>query len=231
MRCDTIGTLLHLIQFSDSALPVGGFSFSNTLESAVEMGLVHDCTTLEEFTHSLIIQAATTDGVAALNAHRAARKSDILAIIRCDNALHARKANAEQRLMSQRMGRKMAELGAEITGDKLLKRLCEEITSSRSAGTYAVVQGTLFAICHIGEAELFASLCYGTASMVVNAALRCMRITHRQTQQILYSLNEHCERLYSEVSELDIEQMHSFSPQTDTLSALHERATKRLFMN
>ena len=223
--------LLRLIQFADSALPVGGFSFSNTLESAIDTGVVVDSATLEEFVCSLLRQASTTDGVAALNAHRATMAEDFSRIILCDKRLYARKANTELRVMSQRMGRKMAELCAEITDHRLLIRLAEDIAASRTAGTYAIVQGVAFAACGIGERELFAAICYGTATMTLNAAVRCMRITHRQTQQILYSLAEQVERLYDGVAELDINHMHSFSPQVDILSSLHEKGSRRLFMN
>lgn len=223
-----LSQLLLLMQLSDSALPVGGFSFSNTLESAVEYGIVDSEDSLYEFSKVLLQQSATTDGVAALNAHRAAIKSDYQTIIRCDKALYARKINAEQRLMSQRMGRKLAELCANISGSTLLRRYCDDASA---AHTYAVVQGVVFAEYGLAEDELFASLCYGTASMVLNAALRCMRITHLQTQRILFSLAPHIAPLYGEIAELDIDNMHSFSLQIDALSALHEKSAKRLFMN
>lgn len=222
---------MHLMQFSDSALPVGGFSFSNTLESAIDVGVVYDHVTLMEFSRNLLRQAATTDGVAALNAFRATNRQDYDAIISCDKALYARKVNAEQRMMSLRMGRKMAELSAEISDNALLSRLAEDISSARTAGMYAVVQGVAFATCGMGERELFATLCYGTVSMTLNAALRSMRITHRQTQQILFTLAEDVEPMYDKVQGLGIEQMHSFSPQVDILSAIHEKSVKRLFMN
>ena len=219
------------MQFADSALPVGGFSFSNTLESAIDTGVVARSLALEEFVGSLVSQASTTDGVAALNAHRATMAEDYQRILLCDKRLYARKANTELRVMSQRMGRKMAELAAEITDHRLLIRLVEDIITSRTAGTYAVVQGVAFAACGIGERELFSAICYGTATMTLNAAVRCMRITHRQTQKILFSLAEQVERLYDEVAELDINQMHSFSPQVDILSSVHEKGSRRLFMN
>ena len=219
------------MQFADSALPVGGFSFSNTLESAIEMGVVCDESTLAEFTREIVRQAATTDGVAALNAHRATRNGDYHSIICDDKALNARKANTEQRLMSQRMGRKLAELLAEITDNDLLRRFCGDIASARTAGTYAVVQGVTFAICGIGKRELFATICYGAASMVLNAALRSMRITHRQTQRIIYDLADEIDAWYDEIDRLDICQMHAFYPQIDILAAIHEKGTKRLFMN
>ena len=72
---------------------------------------------------------------------------------------------------------------------------------------------------------------YGTASMMLNAALRLMRLTHHSTQQIIYRLAESIDLLYEESARLGIEDMYSFAPQIDLLSALHERGRSRMFMN
>ena len=69
-------TVMRLLQFTDSAFPVGTFSFSNGLETAATERLVHDAATLEAFTREIVRQAAFTDGIAAIHAwrsHRAAR--------------------------------------------------------------------------------------------------------------------------------------------------------------
>ena len=39
---DEITRLMHLLEFSDSAFPVGTFSFSNGLETAAFEGIVHN---------------------------------------------------------------------------------------------------------------------------------------------------------------------------------------------
>ena len=68
--------VLPLLQFSDATFPVGTFSFSNGLETASYEGLVHDAATLEQYTRSAALQAAYSDGVAALVAYRAALAGD-----------------------------------------------------------------------------------------------------------------------------------------------------------
>ena len=67
MTNENLRQIVHLLQLSDSALPVGAFSFSNTLESAIEWGVVSDAPSLEEFTRQVVRQSAFSDGVAALN--------------------------------------------------------------------------------------------------------------------------------------------------------------------
>ena len=70
LMTDDATTVMRLLEFTDSAFPVGTFSFSNGLETAAEEGLVHDAATLEQYTQDIVRQAAFTDGVAALHAFR-----------------------------------------------------------------------------------------------------------------------------------------------------------------
>ena len=53
--------LMHLFQLTDSACPVGTFSFSNGLESAAAEGLVYDAATLEAFVGEVVRLSAFTD--------------------------------------------------------------------------------------------------------------------------------------------------------------------------
>lgn len=46
---DEITRLMRLLEFSDSAFPVGTFSFSNGLETAAFEGIVYDVKTVPEF--------------------------------------------------------------------------------------------------------------------------------------------------------------------------------------
>ena len=106
--------VMQLLQFTDSAFPVGTFSFSNGLETATFERIVTDASTLKEFTRSQAWQAAFTDGIAALHAYRAFLKGDEDGIRKADSELMLSKMNDEARLMLTRMGRKLAELGVRL---------------------------------------------------------------------------------------------------------------------
>lgn len=228
---DRASVLMQILQFADSALPVGGFSFSNSLESAVECGVVSDAASLERYVLAALHQMATSDGIAALAAHRAAIAKDVERLCEIDRILLVRKLSTEQRLMSRRMGRKLAELAAEVTGDSLLRTLCDAIRSGKAAGAMAVVQGAVYATVGTTPEELFTAMAYSTCTMMLNAALRLMRITHHQTQSILHSLGHSVGELYDEVRSLPVDAIHTFSPQMDLLAAQHEKSNRRLFIN
>ena len=228
---DRATVLLRLLQLTDSALPVGAFSCSNGLETAVAEGLVHDAATLEAFTEDLLVQSAFTDGVAALHAHRSRLAGDVRGIVEADRYAFETRTGGEGRLMTCRMGRKLAELAARLFADALLDEWLEALRAGVSPGTYPAAQGLVFAASGIDERALFVSQQYGVASMALNAALRCLRVSHYDTQRILFRLSERGGALYEEACVLALDEMHAFVPQIDILASLHEQGTQRLFMN
>lgn len=229
-RLSTVA-LIRLLQLSDSALPVGTFSFSNTLESAVEWGIVKSEASLMQYCMEVVRTAAFTDAVAALHAHRAYHDHDYAHIADADNMLLRTKLNDEARQMTQRMGRKLAELGRALTDDDTLGKWHDDICEGSVAGTYAATQGIIMAICSISRQELFGSICYGAANIILGAALRCMRTSHIATQRILWNIAPEVEKFYIDAAECDLDEMNSFSPECDIMASLHEKGDKRLFMN
>ncbi len=223
--------IMRLLEFSDSTLPVGTFSFSNGLETAAEMGLVSDAATLERYTANIVRQAAYTDCITAMHALRACYLDDYEGILDADRQTIICKMNAEARQMTQRMGKKMAELSQQILHNNIMERWCADINASRTPGCYPVAQGMVFALCGLSERELFAAHQYGVMSMVLSAALRCVRVSHYDTQRILFRLSRDIPALYDDVSPLSFEDMNTFVPQTDILASLHEKGTMRMFMN
>lgn len=219
----SIEQTVRLLQLGDSTLPVGAFSFSNGLETAVQVGLVKNAQDLSAFLEDLLQQTAQIDGVALLVAHR---QPDQAAA--ADHALLARKLNQETRLQTLRMGKKLAEVGARVAG---CPEILERILSGHQPGCYPVVQGVLMARLGHSAQEAFAVAQYGLASAVVGAALRLMRVDHFETQRILFATGAIIEKQYQQLQSAELDDMASFSPTLDILAALHVQAHVRLFMN
>ncbi len=221
---------------TDSTFPVGTFSFSNGLETAAQIHLVKDADTLEQYTRSVARQAAYSDGVAALIAYRATKSGDYDAIIEIDRGIMLFKMNDEARLMLQRMGKKLAELGVRLFADtngkdNFFNRWLKAINAGISPGSYPVAQGIAFAMAGISEENLFASHQYGVINMVLSAALRCVRVSHYDTQEILYRISEDVPKMYEQARVMTFRDMNSFVPEMDILASMHEKGNMRMFMN
>jgi urease accessory protein len=227
----SIGRLMRALQFGDSLLPVGSFSFSNALEAAVREGAVRDAATLREFTRTVTRRAARSDGIALLEAHRAAGALDIGRVVRADRAVFERKPSEEMRTMSVRMGRKLAEVSAAAVRASALGRWLDRVRDGDAPGTYPAGLGVLFADLGSPEEDAFAVHQYGAAMTTLSAALRLMRIDHHQVQTILASVAAAAEDDYADVRRAPLSGMAGFTPVADVLSAVHVRSHVRLFMS
>ena len=223
--------VMRLLQLTDSQFPVGTFSFSNGLETAAFEGIVKDAKSLEAFAKSQSHQAAFSDGVACLHTYRAYKDHNYQKCKEIDSYLYAFKMNDEARMMGKRMGKKLAELGVRLYSENFIKQWLKDIVDGLTPGMYPVAQGIIFAIAGISEKELFCSHQYGVINMVLGAALRCVKVSHYDTQQILERLSDDIPSLYTEASSMELKDMNAFYPELDILASLHEKGNMRMFMN
>jgi urease accessory protein len=215
--------------------PIGGFSFSCGLESAVQTGVVNDRVTLHTFARTALEQAARGDGIALIAAHRTAKGShvtgDVEALIAIDRQVFARKPSDETRTMSRRMGRKFTELGVEVVGAPLIRTWLARIADGATPGCCPVALAVNFAAQGLSAHEAFLVHHYGVATAILGAALRLMRLSHVDTQAILYDLNTGVDAAYEVAAAAQLSDMAGFAPLSDILAAVHTKAHVRLFMN
>ncbi|GII23867.1 urease accessory protein UreF [Planosporangium mesophilum] len=226
-----ISELLRALQFGDSMFPVGGFTFSNGLEAAISGRVVRDPPTLAAFVRTATRAAATSDGVALLEAHRGTRSGDPYRARAADRALYARKPNEELRAMTVRMGHKLAQAGARIVGGGTLGGWLRAVTEEATPGTYPAGLGVLFGELGVPEAHAFAVHQHGVAVMMLGAALRLMPLHHLDGQAVLYAVDGSVADDYRYASGLTPAEMSAFTPQVDVLAANHVRAHVRMFMS
>ena len=198
--------LARVLQFGDSMFPIGGFSFSCALESAIQEGVVADVATLQAFARTAVEQAARGDGIALIAAHRAAAADDVDALILIDEQVYARKLSDEMRTMSVRMGKKFTEMGVRVIGAPLLCTWRECIDTAVTPGCYPVALAVNFAVQGLSAREAFVVHQYGLAATILSAALRSAAAAR-------------------------LSDMSGYAPLTEILAAVHAKAHVRLFMN
>ncbi|MFT0698319.1 urease accessory protein UreF [Citrobacter meridianamericanus] len=223
--------IARILQFGDSVLPVGAFTFSCGVESAISCGIVYDRQTLKQYVCTALLQAAKCDAVAQIQTLRACRSNKLNDLISIDKDVISRKLSPESRVMTQRMGKKLTELSTAIYHDPVFNWWLEQIRQGTVIGTYPVSHGLLMSHLDLDEDAMLAMHFYGVAMTILSAAQRLMRITHLDSQKILAEVTS----LFPDYAEMALntrpEEMSSFSPVIDILAAVHVDAHVRLFMN
>jgi urease accessory protein len=227
----SLSELLYLLQFADSALPVGGFSFSNGLETAIQEGLVDGPASLRAYTETSMWQAATSDGVAVLCAHRAVEAGNVDELMRIDRLTYQRKLNEETRLMTVRMGKKLCELSSGMIEAELPRDWFQRIKRGETPGTHPVSLAITLATLGANRRDAFGVHQYGVGNGVLSAALRLMRISFVDTQKILLDVVTQVGPVYDRVADATVDEMASFAPIVDILAAVHVKGHVRMFMN
>ncbi|MFO1324362.1 MAG: urease accessory protein UreF [Burkholderiales bacterium] len=228
---DAAGRLARMLQFGDSMFPIGAFSFSGGLESAIQKRVVTDRASLLAFTRTAVEQADRGDGIGVVCAHRAARAGDTDEVVRIDERIYARKLSGETRTMTVRMGKKFAEMGAQVVGSPVLADWLARVDGGATPGCYPTALAVNFAAQSLPERDAFVVHHCGVAATITGAALRLMRISHVDTQQILYAVNADVEAAYRSAATATLADMAGFAPMAEILAAAHVKAHVRLFMN
>jgi urease accessory protein len=227
----SITDAVRLLQFGDSMLPVGSFSFSNGLEAAIAQRVVHDVASLRDFVETALHQSARADGIALIEAHRAAGAVDVERAITADRAVFERKLNEEMRTMTLRMGRKLAEMAMHVAPSPLVGEWLGRIERRQTPGTFPIGLALVFAARGLAESDAFAAHQYGVATMMVSAALRLMKLSYLDAQKLLFEVNADAEAMYRRAAAATLDDMAAFAPVADILAAIHVRSHVRMFMN
>jgi urease accessory protein len=107
--------LLQLLRLASPGLPIGGFSYSQGLESALELGLVRDAASAQQWLHD-VLQGPVCQFDAAMLAQmlQAVADGDEAALYRLNQRYLASRDNREQRQETIQMGYSLRQLLAGL---------------------------------------------------------------------------------------------------------------------
>jgi urease accessory protein len=118
-----------------------------------------------------------------------------------------------------------------VTGAPLLATWRERIAAGDTPGCYPVALAVNFAVQGLPARDGFVVHQYGVAAMILSAALRLMKISHVDTQRMLYRLIADADAAYETAAAARLADMAGFAPLSEILAAAHVKAHVRLFMN
>jgi urease accessory protein len=225
----TDAALLRTLWLASPALPVGGFSYSEGLEAAVDAGQVRDeASAAVWLTDQMLLGPARSDLAVAAQAITAWRAND-LGRVRELNAwvLHTRETS-ELRLQAEQMGKSLLAW-AQSLGD-FGQPVVQALNAAQlSPPTWPVASACAAALGDAPAREALVGLAFGWAENMVQAAIKAVPLGQGTGQRLLARLAQHIPAAVDEALALGDDQRQAFTPMLAILSARHETQYSRLF--
>jgi urease accessory protein len=219
--------LLGLLRLASPALPVGGFSYSEALEAAVEAKVVHDeASTLTWLRDQLHLSLARADLPLVACAHAAWTDDDSARIAELNTWMLASRESRELRAQTEQMGRSMLEwLRRQAADDARVATLATLVSSPTWPIAFAL------AAVQTGASAHDSVLAYGFswAENQVQAALKSVPLGQSAGQRILARLAQELAPLAPTSLTLGDDQRQAFAPLLAIRSSQHETQYSRLF--
>jgi len=219
--------LLQLMWLASPALPVGGFSYSEVLEAAVEAGLVTgEAQAAPWLIDQLHLSLARSDLPVVSKAFGAWQRGDLDTIVELNAWITTTRESSELRQQTQQMGRSLVEwLKNRTVPDPRVAQLA----ALAPAPTWPVAFALAAAQTGAPLREALLSFAFGWAENMVQAALKAVPLGQSAGQRILDALSQAIPEAVDAAMRLPDSQRQALTPMLAILSAQHETQYSRLF--
>jgi urease accessory protein len=218
--------LLQLIWLASPALPVGGFSYSEALEAAIDHEHVHDEASCAEWlADQLHLSQARGDMALMAQAIPAWQTLNTARLQRLSAWVHASRETQEMRLQTEQMGRSLLDwLRIQNKATETALQLCSELRP-----TYPMTMSLALSLAHAPLEQALQAYAFGWAENMTQAALKAVPLGQVSGQKILARLAQEIPEAVQHAMALSDDARQAFCPMLAVMSARHETQYSRLF--
>lgn len=211
-----------LLQLASPALPVGAYSYSQGLESAIEAGLVHDPHTALRWIGDGLAQVLSRyEAPVWLRLREAFGVGDVASVARWNADMLATRETHELRSETAQMGYSLVQLMRSL-GHAWPLEVDGEVS-------YPAAHAWSCACWNVTADEGLVAYLYGWAENQVTAALKTVPLGQTAGQRLLLALHEPIKACAARARVVADEDLGTQSPMLAILSSLHETQYSRLF--
>ena len=218
--------LLQLIWLASPALPVGGFSYSEALEAAIDHEHVHDEASCAEWlADQLHLSQARGDMALMAKAIPAWQTMNTARLQQLSAWVHASRETQEMRLQTEQMGRSLLDwLRIQNKATDAALQLCSELRP-----TYPMTMSLALSLAHAPLEQALQAYAFGWAENMTQAALKAVPLGQVSGQKILARLAQEIPEAVQHAMALSDDARQAFCPMLAVMSARHETQYSRLF--
>jgi len=219
-------SLLQLIWLASPALPVGGFSYSEGLEAAVEWGGIHsEASAADWLSAQLQLSLARSDLPVIAAALTAWRAEDLARVRELNDWLLQTRETSEMRQQTEQMGKSLLEWLRNHEGaDAAHIAACAALPL-----TYPIAFALAASPNAASVRDCLLAYAFGWAENMMQAALKSVPLGQSAGQRLLARLSREIPPAVEAALVMLDADRQAFSPMLAILSARHETQYSRLF--
>ncbi len=218
------------MQVCDSFFPVGAFSYSDGLESAVSEGLITDGATLQEWLERWCEYSFRDfEGLGLIYQMTAWHDRDWNQLRETDQEITALQPSSFTRSSSRTLGKRLLRTCIPIYPDQGLELLLEQIENNSLRGNAVTVYAALFDVMGLDAHQALLSYAYMRLASMISAALRLISIGQQEGQQRLSRQLETVPGLVEAIIQSKGAPLMMFNPALDICQMNHRFLYSRLF--
>ncbi|MEP0067336.1 urease accessory protein UreF [Paraglaciecola sp.] len=219
--------LNRLLQLCSANLPVGGFSFSQGLEYAVEMGWVTTAESTKDWISFNLAQSIAHTDLALLNRlFKSLASHDLPAFIRWDQHVLACRESNELLLADVAMGKALMRLLKDLQGIDTTPYTDLIGSKEISFVSAFALAAYLFGLDVLSAQSGF---CWAYIDNQVAAATKLVPLGQTQGQNLLFELTEQVAQVIEQANQIEDDNIGASLPRLAMASAWHETQYTRLF--
>ena len=228
MTTEADATLLQLMWLASPALPVGGFSHSEGLESAVDAGLVGtEAQARDWLVAQLSLSLARSDMPALAEAHAAWSAHDTAGAVAVNDWLRRTRESAEQRAQAEQMGRALLDWLRH--GPQAADPRVAALAGLGGVGLWPTAFALAAVLAGATARQALLAFAWGWAENMAQAAMKSVPLGQVSAQRILSALAAQIPAAVDTALATPAEDRQAFTPMWAILSSRHEAQYSRLF--
>ncbi|WP_455555676.1 urease accessory protein UreF [Comamonas sp.] len=222
-------TFLQLMWLASPALPIGGFSYSEGLEAAVNAALVTtEAEASDWLIHQLHLTQSRGDMAAIAQALPAWANDQTTRLAALNDWVRHTRESSELRLQTEQMGRSLIEwLKNRYAGDTAIQARVQWLAAQDAS--YPVAFALAAHLTGASAHDALLAYAFGWAENMTQAAIKAVPLGQSAGQRMLARLTQNIPAAVEHALALPDSERQAFSPMLAILSARHEHQYSRLF--
>ena len=220
---------LELLHLCDSLFPIGGFAYSDGLETATNDGTIADAAGLQAWLEAVLDDTiGRLEGPAVWHAWPAVADGDVAALIQLDEELTALRPSSSARRSSRAMGQRLLTTWHALHPDARLERLAMVAKAGAIGPVLPVAFAAACASAGVTRRASVDAYAYTRLAATVSAAMRLMPLGQTDAHRRLSRTLERVQAVVDRIAAGN-HPPESFTPMMDIAAMTQQYLHSRLF--